>query len=164
MAGSAALTGVTALVVARSGDAVDYRRVLEARLASLGARVAQRLGREVTHVVFRRDCGAERAAEDAHLRELFERAARAQARTVVLQVMLTSSLPFAAQGRTVAYYGGRGCLCAGTMVARSRCCARVSAACVPSAFLVCPDGAEVPAACDASMCATYASVPAATRA
>ncbi len=82
MAASAALAGVTALVVARSGDAVDYRRVLEARLASLGARVAQRLGREVTHVVFRRDCGAERAAEDAHLRELFERAARAQARTV----------------------------------------------------------------------------------
>ena len=47
------MEGVVALVVARSGDAIDYRRVLQARLAGLGATVAGRFGREVTHIVFR---------------------------------------------------------------------------------------------------------------
>lgn len=47
------LEGVVALVVARSSDAIDYRRVLQARLAGLGATVAGRFGREVTHIVFR---------------------------------------------------------------------------------------------------------------
>ncbi|KAK9845443.1 hypothetical protein WJX81_006533 [Elliptochloris bilobata] len=77
MAKQPALEGVVALVVARSSDAIDYRKVLEARLAGLGAGVAARFSREVTHVVFRRDRCTEREAEDAHLRELHERAAKA---------------------------------------------------------------------------------------
>ncbi len=73
-----ALEGVVALVIARSSDAIAYRKVLEARLAGLGARVAVRFGREVTHIVFRRDRATEREAEDAHLRELYNRSAKAR--------------------------------------------------------------------------------------
>ena len=65
------LEGVIALVVARSSDAIDYRRVLQARLASLGAAVVARFGRDVTHIVFRSG-----VSTSSHISVPFERTAK----------------------------------------------------------------------------------------
>ena len=58
---------------------VDTKQVLARKLEGLGARIAARLGKEVTHVVFQRQRNADRQeqqAEDWELRSLFERSAK----------------------------------------------------------------------------------------
>jgi len=58
---------------------VDTKQVLTKKLEGLGAKIAGRLGKEVTHVVFQRQRNAdkqEQLAEDSELRNLFEKTAK----------------------------------------------------------------------------------------
>lgn len=54
-------------------------QVLAEKLESLGARVATRLGKEVTHIIFQRQRSAdaqEQEAEDSELQLLYDKAAK----------------------------------------------------------------------------------------
>lgn len=69
-----ALAGVVAYV---SCNYNEQRLALVSRLKSLGAQIASRLGKEVSHIVFSRGAklnADERVQEDAELRALFDRA------------------------------------------------------------------------------------------
>jgi hypothetical protein len=72
------LEGVTVLIVSYA-SALNDKAALTLKLESLGARVAARFSKEVSHVVFRRRpqaSPAEREEEDCDLRSLYQRAAK----------------------------------------------------------------------------------------
>jgi len=65
--------------LAPSVGPVDTKQVLTRKLEGLGAKIAARLGKEVTHVVFQRQRNAdqqEQQAEDSELRTLFDKTAK----------------------------------------------------------------------------------------
>lgn len=62
------------------GDAHLHQAVL-AKLKGLGARVAARLSKDVTHIIFQRKLQAtlaERTAEDADLRSIYDKVAKVE--------------------------------------------------------------------------------------
>ena len=73
------LEGVVAFVLSHAAGALDDKAALTQKLESLGARIAARFSREVSHVVFRRKAQAtpaEKEEEECDLRSLFTRAAK----------------------------------------------------------------------------------------
>lgn len=73
------LDDVVALVVSRPLGPVNTKQVLTERLQSLGAKIAGRLSKEVTHIIFQRQRFAdadEHSAEDSDLRALYDRTAK----------------------------------------------------------------------------------------
>ena len=79
MAACDILHGVVVLVVSHAAGAVNDKAALSQKLQSLGARVAARLSKGVSHVVFRRRPHAtpqQREEEDCDLRSLYARAAK----------------------------------------------------------------------------------------
>jgi len=74
-----ALDGVVALISCRADGYLDPTPSIHAKLRSMGARVATRLGKDVTHVIFNRrlnPSAQERNLEDADLRMLYDRIGR----------------------------------------------------------------------------------------
>ena len=68
-------------------------QVLAQKLEGLGAKVATRLGKEVTHIVFQRQRNAEKQeqeAEDVELRGLFDKAAKVWLLELALGLLPTS--------------------------------------------------------------------------
>lgn len=71
---STALSGVVAYVAC---DQVEQRLALVSRLRGLGAQIAPRMGREVSHIIFPRLAGLtaeQKTLEDGELRTLFDKA------------------------------------------------------------------------------------------
>lgn len=68
----AVLAGVVALVYCSDGDAT-VKAAIQAKLQRCGARVASRIGSEVTHVVFKSTLTASRAEQDADLWDLYNK-------------------------------------------------------------------------------------------
>jgi hypothetical protein len=77
-AGGLALSGVVVYVACAHPE---QRLALVSRLRSLGAQIASRVHKQVSHVVFAGLPAAQRAQEDAELRELFDRAHKVRARS-----------------------------------------------------------------------------------
>ena len=70
-------------VVSRPLGPVNTKHALTQKLESLGAKVASRWGKEVTHIVFMRQRTAgveEQLAEDSDLRALYEKSCQTQQR------------------------------------------------------------------------------------
>lgn len=68
-----------ALVVSQPLGPVDSRAAISAKLELLGARIAHRLGKHVTHVVFQRvrnSTPQERQAEESEIRNLYDKLAK----------------------------------------------------------------------------------------
>lgn len=87
---AAALDGVVAFMCARADGNTYVQEALLAKLRALGARVAARLGRDVTHVLFQpRLCPSaeEKKAEDTELRAVYERIDKARARPAAVPTL-----------------------------------------------------------------------------
>jgi glutamate/tyrosine decarboxylase-like PLP-dependent enzyme len=85
-----ALDGVVAFMCARPDGNTYVQEALLEQLRALGARVAARLGRDVTHVVFQpRLCPSaeEKKAEDTELRAVYERIDKARARPAAVPTL-----------------------------------------------------------------------------
>ena len=84
------LEEVVALVVSRPLGPIDTKQVLTGQLERLGAKVASRLSKDVTHVIFQhqRTSDAEQlAAQDHSLRELYEKSSKvSQRKSIVASV------------------------------------------------------------------------------
>lgn len=83
-ASNAVLAGVIAYVYCSHSE---QRVALVSRLRALGAQIAPRLGKDVSHVVFSRTgrlSAEQRVQEDAELRALFDRARKVRCRCAML--------------------------------------------------------------------------------
>lgn len=73
------LEDVVAVVVSRPLGPANTKQAISQKLESLGARVATRLGKEVTHIIFQRQRNVDQQdqlAEDSELRGLYDKTAK----------------------------------------------------------------------------------------
>ena len=75
----APLGDVVALVVSRPLGPVDTKQAISKKLESMGARVAHRVSKEVTHIIFHRQRAADeqqQLTENSELRSLYAKTAK----------------------------------------------------------------------------------------
>lgn len=73
------LSDVVALVISKPLGPVDTKAAITEKLLGLGARVASRLGKEVTHIIFQRLRSAdpqELLAEESELRAVYDKVSK----------------------------------------------------------------------------------------